>query len=88
MLASMSSRQLREWMEWARLEPFGELHADLRAGIIAATIANCQRARTQQPLGPQDFMPWLGPKRSRQRKTLDELKEAVLSMGLKMKKRS
>ena len=86
MLASMSSRQLREWIEFSKLEPFGELHADLRAGIIAATIANSQRAKTQAPLGPQDFMPWLGPKRARQRKTLEELKEAVLSMGLKLKR--
>ena len=57
LLAQLSSRQLAEWMAYFRLEPFGERRADLRAGIIASTVANAHRARESRPYRPQDFMP-------------------------------
>lgn len=44
-------------MAYARLEPFGEERADLRAGIIASTVANVHRSRKQRPMKPSDFMP-------------------------------
>jgi hypothetical protein len=51
------------WFEYARLEPFGEERGDLRAGIIASTIANTHRDRRQKPTPylPTDaqFMPFL-----------------------------
>lgn len=36
----MSWEQLREWNEYAQLEPFGEERRDLQAGIVAATVIN------------------------------------------------
>lgn len=57
MLNSIPSRLLSEWMAFARLEPFGEERADLRAGIIAATVANVNRGKKDKPLRAQDFMP-------------------------------
>lgn len=45
------------------MEPFGEDRADLRAGIIAATIAN-SAAHSRGGYKPSDFMPTFGaPKR-------------------------
>ena len=44
-------------MAYARLEPFGEDRADLRAGIIASTVANAHRDPKKSPFKPQDFMP-------------------------------
>jgi len=48
---------MAEWLAYASLEPFGEDRADLRAGIIASTVANVNRGRSQRSLTPQDFMP-------------------------------
>lgn len=57
----MSSAQLAEWMAYAKLEPFGEERADLRAGIIASVIANVNRdPKKQRPFKPEDFMPKFG----------------------------
>jgi len=44
-------------MAYASLEPFGETRADLRAGIIASTVANAHRDRKTKPMKPSDFMP-------------------------------
>lgn len=46
-------------MAYAGLEPFGEERADLRAGIVASTVANAARdPKTQRdPFTPQEFMP-------------------------------
>ena len=47
----------RECAEWALLysqEPFGDLRADLRAGIVAATVAS---GYSKKPMRPRDFMP-------------------------------
>ena len=57
LLAELSSTQIAEWMAYFRLEPSGERRADLRAGIIASTVANAHRAKDSRPYKPQDFMP-------------------------------
>ena len=46
-------------MAYAGLEPFGEERADLRAGIVAATVANAARDPKVQrdPFTPEEFMP-------------------------------
>lgn len=48
-------------MAYERLEPFGERRADLRAGIVASTIANAHRGKEGRPYTPQDFMPDFEP---------------------------
>ncbi len=60
MLAEMPARLLTEWMLFYGLEPFGERRADLRAGIIAATVANANRSKRQRPYHAEQFMPKLG----------------------------
>lgn len=46
-------------MCYYELEPWGEEKADLRAGIIASTVANTARdpKKQQRPFTPADFMP-------------------------------
>lgn len=56
----MPYRILREWYDYATLEPFGEERADLRAGIVASTIANVFRGKRQRPFKPAYFMPKFG----------------------------
>lgn len=57
MLERIPSRLLTEWLAYAQVEPFGEERADLRAGIVAATVANVNRAKGTPAAKPTDFMP-------------------------------
>lgn len=47
-------------MAFYRLDPWDEARADLRAGIIASTIANYSgnRKKDAPPRKPRDFMPY------------------------------
>ena len=62
----MTSAQLAEWMAFAQLEPWGEERADLRAGIVASTVANVNRGKGQKVLTPQHFMPEFEPETEEQ----------------------
>lgn len=53
----MPARLFTEWMIFYNLEPFGEQRADLRAAIVAATIANANRGKNQRAYKVEDFMP-------------------------------
>lgn len=60
--ARMDSRELSQWEAFEAIEPFGDWRADLRAGIVAATVANSQRASSTSPVAkPEQFMPKFGP---------------------------
>jgi len=36
----VTSSELSEWIAWDRIQPFGEMREDLRAGMIAAPLLN------------------------------------------------
>lgn len=59
MLSEMSSVALTEYMAFDRIEPIGETRADLRAGIIASTVANHSMSPPKHPARPVDFMPFV-----------------------------
>jgi hypothetical protein len=62
LLARLDSHELSEWMAYYRLEPFGEVRADVRAGIVASTLANVHRKRSAPPFSPLDFLAFPEPK--------------------------
>lgn len=49
--------EFQRWVEFYAIEPWGEERADLRAGIVAAVIANCHRGKNTTPYSARDFMP-------------------------------
>jgi hypothetical protein len=55
----MSSAEFAEWLAFMELEPFGPGRDELRAGVIAAVIANVNRdsKRSSEPFVPADFFP-------------------------------
>jgi hypothetical protein len=53
----MSQRELEEWKAFYELEPWGTRPADLRAGIVASTVANTARRKGAAPFRPKSFMP-------------------------------
>lgn len=71
LLSEMDSMELTEWMAYDQVEPFGEWRADLRAGIVASTIANALRGRGSRPLAPEDFIPRFAA-REQQELSVDE----------------
>jgi hypothetical protein len=58
LLDSLTAYDLAEWMAYFAAEPWGEERADLRAGIVASTLANIHRGATTQAFSPRDFMPY------------------------------
>ncbi len=59
-VGEMSSPEFSEWYAKCQLDGgWGEARADLRAGIIAATIANANRSKGSKAFSPADFMPQL-----------------------------
>lgn len=52
----MPAREFAEWGVLYAQEPFGDLRADLRAGIIASTVAS---QYSNKPVRTRDFMPFL-----------------------------
>lgn len=58
----VDSAEFVAWQAYSLLEPFGEERADLRAGIVAATLANVNRGRQTPPYRPRDFMPTFRPR--------------------------
>ena len=55
----ISAREFAEWIAYGTVEPFGEERADLRAGIIASTVAN---ANSRKKFQASDFMPKFRPR--------------------------
>ncbi len=45
-------------MAFDSIDPFGEQREDLRAGIVAAAVANYGMSRPKTPARPLDFMPY------------------------------
>lgn len=80
MLARLPWRVWSEWQTFAALEPFGEERADLRAGIVAATIANyLARGKGKPAFKPRDFMPQFGkPAQSESAASSDHYQQALM----------
>jgi hypothetical protein len=78
--ATVTHAELVEWAEYYGLEPWGEAPADLRAGIIASTVANCHRAADSDPLTPMDFMPRARAEAA-DHAPIDESEEAPMTMS-------
>ncbi len=63
MLAEITPQQLGEWLAYYRIDPWGEVRADLRHGIATAVMANIHRdgKSRPEPYRPVDFMPDFDP---------------------------
>jgi hypothetical protein len=52
----MSSLEFSGWMAFYNVDPWGEERADLRAALIACTIANVNRGEGQEPFEIEQFL--------------------------------
>jgi hypothetical protein len=78
LLARIDSRELSEWQVYHKLDPWDEKRSDLRAGIIASTVANCLNEKSWKP---SDFMPKYGPPPEPEVKTVEQLKDAAIRIA-------
>lgn len=62
----LTSREITDWIAYEMVEPFGEYRADLRAGIVAATVANVHRPKGRRAFKPEEFMPNFGERKQQQ----------------------
>ncbi|CAJ8906256.1 Uncharacterised protein [Burkholderia pseudomallei] len=81
LLANIDSKELTEWLAYDRMEPIGEFRADLRAGIIAATMANYGGRDIRVPRKPSDFMPLLEREEEKPLLLADPNAQAELILG-------
>lgn len=83
LLSRIDSDELTSWQLYAELEPFGEERADLRAGIIAAVIANANRdqKKRREPFTPRDFMPCLNAETRREPSNAERLRKLAAALG-------
>ena len=56
----IDSAEFTDWIEFNKLDPYGQWRGDAQAGIIAATIANANRSKGPS-FKPEDFMMTYGP---------------------------
>ena len=57
LMDGMGDGELDLWLAKDRLEAGGQFREDLRAAIVASTIANCHLGRDSSPFRASDFMP-------------------------------
>lgn len=57
----ITAREFAEWLAFAVIDGWGqgEQRADMRAGVIAATVANVHRSRESRTWEAADFFPHL-----------------------------
>lgn len=83
MRANMPYRVWLGWLEYSRLEPFGEDRADLRSAQIAQIMANAWlRRKGQRPYKIEDFaFDFDGSLKRRTQRTPEQLAEKVIVLN-------
>lgn len=87
MLKRMPSRLFAEWMAFYRIEPFGELRGDYRAGLIASTLAEIHRDKKKRsrPFSILDFVPKFGMGSSKpptsKKQTVEQQRSAIMAIA-------
>lgn len=82
MRANMPYSVWSGWVEYSKLEPFGEERADLRMAQLATLMANAwMRKKGQKPYKIQDFMFDFDGKPRTPQRTADELAGKVMYLN-------
>lgn len=63
---------MSEWLEFYKSEPFGDIRADIRSGVIAATVQNVHGGLDGKAASPADFMLFTEPDPGRREVILDD----------------
>jgi len=80
LLARIDSRELAEWIQFHCMSPIGDERGDLQAGIVAATIANCNTGKSGKAFQPIDFMPITDGETRTSEQSSDDMKSILDAM--------
>jgi len=83
----MGYDEFLEWQVYDTLAPFGDERADLRAGVVAATMANAWRGKNQRAFAPADFLLRFEPERPSQDVLMAKAMRITAAQGGKVRKR-
>lgn len=84
LLSLIDADELAEWEAFDSLEPFGDMRADVRAGVVASTLANIHRKRGAKAFKMTDFMPML--KLIQPQQTEEEMKSVLMAAFAEFRK--
>jgi hypothetical protein len=76
--SEIDSAEFSEWVALDQMDPIGEERADLRMGILAATMVNMKHHKANAR--PIDFMPDFDGKRKKAEKQTKKRKQTVQEM--------
>lgn len=80
LLREIDSKELSEWMAYARMEPFGAVREDYRAGIISTILASAHGKKGAH-FSPETFFPELEYARARPPKqSVETMKDQLVSI--------
>lgn len=54
----LSARELKEWMAFYSIEPWGEYRADVRSAMVSMLLYGANKGRNAPKLTIKDFMPF------------------------------
>lgn len=74
----MSATEFAEWIAYERIEPFGTVREDMRAGLIASTLLNLYKKKGTKASNWEDFIP---PYEKRRPNTWHDLLAKVVSFN-------
>lgn len=77
---------MTEWIAYNELEPIGEVRDDLRAGIVASTIAEAHRnpKKRKRPFEAKEFMPDFEKRQDKEEQTPDQQLAIIEQFNLAM----
>lgn len=77
MLERLSARELLQWKAYERIEPFGEIRADIRMAIQTAALVNLQRSRGSRVAKVTDFMPDFAGRYTAKEQSVEEMMTVI-----------
>ena len=80
LLSKISSRELTEWMEYAKIEPLSDERNDAMIGVLSALVANALSDKKGKKYKPEDFIPDYGVEKEQ------TVEEQMKALGVKMPK--
>jgi hypothetical protein len=80
LLSRIDSKELAEWSAFFSIEPFGYFRSDVQCGVIASTIANCNRSKHSKSFTPTDFMPF-GVNSEQEKMTGEQMKTVMMGIA-------
>lgn len=82
----LDAAELTEWLAFYALEPWGTHPADVRAALVAATIANVNRGKGQRAYKVRDFLPRWDERAPRQQRP-EEIEATLMAWAEAQRRR-